>query len=131
MLLTRYVIVRSSLDLLSPAALDIVIPLYQNARNNIQSIVIVMDSKELINRLSVLSANYHAVQNDLSNQYHFDQLRDVRINVFRYCALAIDSTYIIILVRSYHLFEMLETLVRSDAILQKQVILDTSYSNLP
>lgn len=64
-----------------------------------------MDSKELIKRLSVLAAKYHAVQDEIGNKYHFDQLRDVRINVFRHCALVIDSTYIIILVRSYHLFD--------------------------
>jgi hypothetical protein len=64
-----------------------------------------MDTKDIINRLSVLGAKYHAVQNDLSNKYHFDQLRDVRINVFRHCAIVIDSTYIIFLVPQQHLFE--------------------------
>jgi hypothetical protein len=64
-----------------------------------------MDTKDIINRLSVLGAKYHAVQNDLSKKYQFDQLRDVRINVFRHCSIVVDSTYIIFLVRKQHLFD--------------------------
>jgi hypothetical protein len=78
----------------------------QNARNNIQSItIIVMDTKDIIQSLSVLSTNYHAAQNELSNKYRFDQLRDVRINVFKHCFIVIDSTYIILLVRLHHLYD--------------------------
>lgn len=66
---------------------------------------IVMDTKDLIKRLSILGAKYHALQDELVDKYHFDELRDVRINVFRHCALVIDSTYIIILVRLFHLFD--------------------------
>jgi hypothetical protein len=65
----------------------------------------VTDTKDIIKGLSVLGAKYHAVWNELSNTHHLDQLRDVRINVFRHCALVIDSTYIIFLVRQQHLFD--------------------------
>jgi hypothetical protein len=64
-----------------------------------------MDTMDLIKRLGILAAKYHAVQDELGNRYHFHQLRDVRINVFRHCALVVDSTYVIILVRLYHLFD--------------------------
>ena len=64
-----------------------------------------MDTKDIIHRLSVLDAKYHVVHNELSNNYHFDELRDVRINVFRHSALVIDSTYNILLVRFHHLFD--------------------------
>jgi hypothetical protein len=64
-----------------------------------------MDTKDIIKGLSVLGAKYHTVWNELSNTHHLDQLRDVRINVFRHCALVIDSTYIIFLVRQQHLFD--------------------------
>jgi hypothetical protein len=57
-----------------------------------------MDTKDIIHRFSVSGAKYHVVHNELTNNYHFDELRDVRINVFRHCALVIDSTYIILLV---------------------------------
>jgi hypothetical protein len=36
-----------------------------------------MDTKNIINRLSVLGAKYHAVQNDLSKKYQFDQLAEI------------------------------------------------------
>lgn len=42
-----------------------------------------MDTKDIIHRSSVLGDKYHVVHNELSNTYHFDELRDVRINVFR------------------------------------------------
>src|SRR5438105_4064102 len=64
-----------------------------------------MDTKDIIQSLSVLSAKYHAAQNELSNKYRFDQLRDVRINVFKHCFIVIDSTYIILLVRLHHLYD--------------------------
>jgi hypothetical protein len=64
-----------------------------------------MDTKDIIDRLSVFGAKYHAEHNELSNNYHIDELRDVRSNVFRHCAIVIDSTYVIFLVRFHHLFD--------------------------
>jgi hypothetical protein len=64
-----------------------------------------MKSKKLINRLSELSKKYHSAQEELSSKYHFDDFRDARINVFKHCYIVIDSTYVIILVRSRHLFD--------------------------
>jgi hypothetical protein len=65
-----------------------------------------METQDIIHRLSVLGANYHAVHNELSNKYPIDQLRDVRSNVFRHCALVIDSTSIILLgIRLDHLYD--------------------------
>jgi hypothetical protein len=56
-----------------------------------------MDIKDIIHRLSVVGGKYQAVHNELSSKYQIDQVRDVRSNVFRHCALVIDSTSIIIL----------------------------------
>jgi|GEM_PF-3285174 len=64
-----------------------------------------MHTKDIVHRLSVLGAKYHVVHNELSNNYRFVELRDVRINVFRHCALVIDITYNILLVRFHHLFD--------------------------
>jgi hypothetical protein len=63
-----------------------------------------MDTKNLITRLSDLSKKYHAVQQELTSTYQFDD-RDVRVNVFKHCYIIIDSTYIFILVRDRHLFD--------------------------
>jgi len=43
----------------------------QNARNIIESIVIIVKVKAIIDRLSVLSDKYHALWNVLRNKYHF------------------------------------------------------------
>jgi hypothetical protein len=59
----------------------------------------VIDDKEIIYRLSVLSKKYHLVQRELSDKYHFDEWTDARINVFKHCYLVIDSTYLIFLAR--------------------------------
>jgi hypothetical protein len=64
-----------------------------------------MDTKKLIARLIELSNKYHAVQQELTSTYHFDDLIDVRVNVFKHCYIIIDSTYIFILVRDRHLFD--------------------------
>lgn len=64
-----------------------------------------MDTEDIIHRLSELGAKYQAVHNELSNKYPIDQLRDVRSNVFRHCALVIDSTIIILLIRLDHPYD--------------------------
>jgi hypothetical protein len=79
---------------------------YLLSYKSIQSIkIIVTNTKDIIHRLSVLGAKYHAVHNELSNKYPIDQLRDVRSNVFRHCAIVIDSTSIILLIRLDHPYD--------------------------
>jgi hypothetical protein len=63
-----------------------------------------MDTTELIRRLSDFK-KYHFTQQELANKYHFDENRDVRINVFKHCYIVIDSTHVFLLIRSRHLFD--------------------------
>lgn len=60
---------------------------------------------DIIKELSLLSIGFHSEQVKLTNKYRFDELKDVRINVFKHCYIILDSTYILLLVRSTVLFE--------------------------
>ena len=64
-----------------------------------------MQTKEIIDHLSKLGKKFRSMEEELRSTYHFDDLRDVRINMFRHCRIVIDSTYLIMLVRDRHLFD--------------------------
>lgn len=64
-----------------------------------------MDTDKIIHNLSVLDALYYKSMQELINTYHFDEIRDVRVNIFKHCRIVIDSTYIFFLVRQDSLFE--------------------------
>jgi len=62
-----------------------------------------MEIIEIINRLSILSNIYHALQQEITNKYQFNELRDVRISIFKHCYIVIDSTYTFFLVRNQNM----------------------------
>jgi hypothetical protein len=62
-----------------------------------------MEIIEIINRLSILSNIYHALQQEITNKYQFNELRDVRISIFKHCYIVIDSTYAFFLVRNQNM----------------------------
>lgn len=53
----------------------------------------------------MLDGLYNKAMQELINIYHFDKIRDVRVNIFKHCRIVIDSTYIFFLVRQDNLFE--------------------------
>jgi hypothetical protein len=64
-----------------------------------------MDTTTIISRLSILDGRYHGAMDELINKYHFDGIRDVRVNIFKHCRIVIDSTYVFFLVRQDNLFD--------------------------
>jgi len=72
---------------------------------NIALTILLMDTDKIIQSLSVLDALYNGSMLELINKYHFDEIRDVRVNIFKHSRIVIDSTLIFFLVRQDNLFE--------------------------
>jgi hypothetical protein len=64
-----------------------------------------METEKLVLGLSKLSSRFDGLMQELINTYHFDGIRDVRVNMVKHPRLVIDSTYIFSLVRQDNLFE--------------------------
>jgi hypothetical protein len=69
------------------------------------TLAITMDTDKIILGLSILDAKYNALMQELINTYHFDGIRDVRVNMVKHPRIVIDSTYVLLLVRQDNLFE--------------------------
>jgi hypothetical protein len=63
-----------------------------------------METIDIITRLSTLSRKYHSVQQELRTKYQFNEVRDVRINIFKHCYFVIDGTYVFFLIRYQNMF---------------------------
>lgn len=64
-----------------------------------------MDTDKIISELSVLSNRYTMAMQEMFNKYHFDEIRDVRVNIFKHPRIVIDSTYVLFLVRQDNIFK--------------------------
>jgi hypothetical protein len=69
------------------------------------TLAITMDTDKIILGLSISDAKYNALMQELINTYHFDGIRDVRVNMVKHPRIVIDSTYVLLLVRQDNLFE--------------------------
>jgi hypothetical protein len=63
-----------------------------------------MDTDKIILGLSMLDAKYNALMQELIDTYHFDGIRDVRVNMVKHPRIVIDSTLVFFLIRQDNLF---------------------------